>query len=1088
MKTHHRCTVTLVLAAGAWHAAGQTAVDLSRQGKLGTGTTLPVRCTVGQVFFKTDASAGANLYACTTPNTWSAMGLPVLGGDASGTQQSMVVQGIQGRSVSAASPADQNVLRWNATTGRWEPGPVPTIGTAGPPSTCAAGSLYLRSDAASNIQQLYVCSSTNTWTMASTGSGLAASRPVNCTAGQTWLSTDTGAMTYCSVTGSPGTWSATLAGPQGASGPQGPVGPAGNTILSGAGAPPAGTGSNGDFYLNTTASCLYGPKASGAWPGSCTALIGSPNFTATSGASTMSAAFSPTGSLQSYVEPFASIPGSGNLQAGMAQSCYLGGLFNPANYGNLACVEQSSVILNGRNSSDNSDKKTISGNALQSAYVAAGGQVAGLNETLYHYGVGDSIGASIQSYAYGNISAPGDEGGEGVHVNTWGPEFALLQTSISSLTKTTCNTSLTQSIAKSTAPTDIKTFTVASTSGCIAGDWITIDQGVFESTDTNVDTVRITAVGGGTISALLQAAHNNGAPVAPAPVIAVGSMGVAQGWGQGRNVVDLAATAYTTGTADVSGFTVTGHGTTWSNSVVGGDINLPGCISFPVDNQTTAPWSVGSPLVSWFPIQSIGSSSSLTLARPYPFPQTGTTYIIRPCARVGALALTYGSTTESISGIVLESNAFPWTSGHSVEQTVTPYGTVQGTLLVGNQWNSKFGGANAVIYAWNAGYSAAKYGIQFPPSTLDSATAASLAYGLTFQANTGAGAINIVGKDLTGNLINKHVFNNGGVRDDGAINWTSGGDGPASAGNTATGQSFIAHDTVNGYLYMGDVVQKLKWGTYPQPGNPTTGVLWDYTAIPTNATTTITIPNASGTLCLTTTCPGPTTFTRLVPDGQGGNPNEIDIGTVPVSYAEDFLVQLTTFDNGTSERHARTYAFGIGELGGAIGWTIIPPLTDTGPPSGSDFTLEASIDSSHNVLVRLRHSSGTASIYVFGQMSWALGPGSTIPLTPSTTTHTVSAPTLWAKSATITQQNHKLLLTNASGLAATIDPTNLTAPRTITLPNAGGTPLLYQGATTGSTAFAPAGANCPATNCVTPYTWMQVTTPDGSTGYMPVFK
>ena len=106
--------MTLVLAAGAWHAAGQTAVDLSRQGKLGTGTTLPVRCTVGQVFFKTDVSAGANLYACTTPNNWSVMGLPVLGGDASGTQQSITVTGIQGRGVSAAGPADQNVLRWNA--------------------------------------------------------------------------------------------------------------------------------------------------------------------------------------------------------------------------------------------------------------------------------------------------------------------------------------------------------------------------------------------------------------------------------------------------------------------------------------------------------------------------------------------------------------------------------------------------------------------------------------------------------------------------------------------------------------------------------------------------------------------------------------------------------------------------------------------------------------------------------------------------------------------------------------------------------------------------------------------------------------
>jgi hypothetical protein len=31
---------------------------------------------------------------------------------------------------------------------------------------------------------------------------------------------------------------------------------------------------NGDFYLDTTAWVLYGPKASGAWPGSGTSLVG----------------------------------------------------------------------------------------------------------------------------------------------------------------------------------------------------------------------------------------------------------------------------------------------------------------------------------------------------------------------------------------------------------------------------------------------------------------------------------------------------------------------------------------------------------------------------------------------------------------------------------------------------------------------------------------------------------------------------------------------------------------------------------------------------------------------------------------------
>lgn len=40
----------------------------------------------------------------------------------------------------------------------------------------------------------------------------------------------------------------------------------GVTLLSGSGAPAAGTGVDGAFYLDYTNSMLYGPKASGAWP------------------------------------------------------------------------------------------------------------------------------------------------------------------------------------------------------------------------------------------------------------------------------------------------------------------------------------------------------------------------------------------------------------------------------------------------------------------------------------------------------------------------------------------------------------------------------------------------------------------------------------------------------------------------------------------------------------------------------------------------------------------------------------------------------------------------------------------------------
>ena len=120
MQTPRWTWITLVLLAGCgWRLNGQTSIDLTRQGRLGSGTTLPAQCAVGQVFFKSNAPAGANLYTCIAQNSWTAVGL---------------------------------------------------------------------------------------------SQGAAASRPVNCTLGQIWLSNDTGALVYCSASGSPGTWSSMLGG------------------------------------------------------------------------------------------------------------------------------------------------------------------------------------------------------------------------------------------------------------------------------------------------------------------------------------------------------------------------------------------------------------------------------------------------------------------------------------------------------------------------------------------------------------------------------------------------------------------------------------------------------------------------------------------------------------------------------------------------------------------------------------------------------------------------------------------------------------------------------------------------------------
>ena len=54
-------------------------------------------------------------------------------------------------------------------------------------------------------------------------------------------------------------------------------GAAGRTILNGTGQPSSEIGVNGDFYIDTQATAIYGPKTNGEW-GNPTSLIADPNI------------------------------------------------------------------------------------------------------------------------------------------------------------------------------------------------------------------------------------------------------------------------------------------------------------------------------------------------------------------------------------------------------------------------------------------------------------------------------------------------------------------------------------------------------------------------------------------------------------------------------------------------------------------------------------------------------------------------------------------------------------------------------------------------------------------------------------------
>jgi hypothetical protein len=155
----HRIHRNLLFGCCTAMLYGQTQVDLRTQSKsidfsganatkpVKSGTVFPSTCNVAEMFYKSDAAPGANLYACTALNTWtveaggSGGGLPAvggnsgkvlttdgaslffgsLGGDISGPATSASVTQIQGRPVSSAAPASGQSLAWNAITSHWEP-------------------------------------------------------------------------------------------------------------------------------------------------------------------------------------------------------------------------------------------------------------------------------------------------------------------------------------------------------------------------------------------------------------------------------------------------------------------------------------------------------------------------------------------------------------------------------------------------------------------------------------------------------------------------------------------------------------------------------------------------------------------------------------------------------------------------------------------------------------------------------------------------------------------------------------------------------------------------------------------------------
>jgi hypothetical protein len=173
-------------------AHGQTMVDLRTQSKsvdftlatatkpFKSGTAFPSICSVGEIFYKSDAPAGANVYGCTATNAWTleGQGLPALsgnagkslstdginvtwnalGGDVAGPIAAATVTQIQGRSVSTAAPLSGQALIWNTGTNRWEPQAVAGGGGGGISMLSQAADLVVARTSATTLSIGAACS------------------------------------------------------------------------------------------------------------------------------------------------------------------------------------------------------------------------------------------------------------------------------------------------------------------------------------------------------------------------------------------------------------------------------------------------------------------------------------------------------------------------------------------------------------------------------------------------------------------------------------------------------------------------------------------------------------------------------------------------------------------------------------------------------------------------------------------------------------------------------------------------------------------------------------------------------------------
>jgi hypothetical protein len=136
----------------------------------GTTAGKPATCTVGEEYFATDATAGQNMFYCTSTNTWTQQ---LNSGASAVTSVSLNGGGPQTGAVALNNIAVTNASNTFTAGTQDERAAAHTLpavtGTiAGKPATCTVGEMYFATDATAGANWYY-CTATNTFTAQAAG-------------------------------------------------------------------------------------------------------------------------------------------------------------------------------------------------------------------------------------------------------------------------------------------------------------------------------------------------------------------------------------------------------------------------------------------------------------------------------------------------------------------------------------------------------------------------------------------------------------------------------------------------------------------------------------------------------------------------------------------------------------------------------------------------------------------------------------------------------------------------------------------------------------------------------------------------------